>query len=85
MIDETADALDATLHPHLRAAVLLAQWMERAKVAEAERDALREALRLVGHWIEEWGYRDEKRRFFAQPNEIRFCREFIAAALGERS
>lgn len=44
MTDETDDALDATLHPHLRSAVLLAQWMERARKAEAELDALRTAL-----------------------------------------
>ena len=67
-----------------------AEWHERIfahglQQGRAESAAtiarLRGALEQCDRWIDEWTYRDEKRRFFAQPNEVRVCREFIRAAL----
>ena len=52
-----------------------------AAESAARIEALEKTLRICDGWVQEWAFRDEKKRFFAYPNEVRVCRDTIAAAL----
>lgn len=58
-------------------------WCDRHIIAGSSREyRLEQALRHMDDLVREWEFRDDNKRFFAQPNEIRVVRESIAEALG---